>query len=376
MTSTPATSPSASGGSIKIRRVRDDADWAALGAHWDELLHDSEADAVFLCRDWIDTWLKVYGSGGERVILVAEDETGALLGIAPMMLDRGAGRLGRWVRRLLLVGQKADTASEYLDWIIRRGREQDVGDALARHVTTAMAHEWDVLCFDAMLSTSATIETLRRHFDGGLSVKPLTNAPYVTLAATWDGFLEQKRAKFRQRLNKFHREHRVRVLLGGHDIGVDEGMAVIRRLNEQRWGDARRSFLSERYRRFHDEVAARLHERGRLLLIFLEVDGTIIAGRYDFAYGGKGWSFQGGWLPEWEKLSAGKLMLAEIMRWCIEHGLREYDFLGGAAAYKTDWSNGERTLVTLDAANPRSTRGKLWRLLREAKQKLTAKLRA
>lgn len=356
-----------------IRRVRDAAGWAALGDHWDALLKNSAADAVFLCWDWLDTWVKVYGSGGELVILVAEDSSGAPAGIAPMMLDRGKGIAGRWIRRLMLLGQKADTASEYLDWIIARGRESEIGDAFARYILGDMSGEWDLLWFDSMLATSPTIETLRRHLGGKLAVKELSTAPYVTLAATWDEFLASKRAKFRSRWNKFHREHRVVVKLAGRDLAVSEGMEIIRRLNEQRWGDERQSFRSQNYLRFHDEVAERLQRSGNLMLIFLEVDGVIIAGRYDFVYGGKGWSFQGGWLPEWEKLSAGKLMLTEIMRHCIEHGVREYDFLGGKASYKDDWSDSARTLVTLEARNPRSLRGLVHQVARTLKRRLASK---
>lgn len=358
---------------LTIRRVRDAAGWAALGDHWDTLLKNSAADAVFLCWDWLDTWVKVYGTGGELVILVAEDSSGAPAGIAPMMLDRGKGIPGRWMRRLMLLGQKADTASEYLDWIIVRGREAEIGDAFARHIVTDMAGEWDLLWFDAMLSTSATIDTLRRHLGQGLAVTELTTAPFLRLAATWEDFLASKRAKFRSRWNKFHREHRVELRLAGRDLSVSEGMAIIRRLNEQRWGDARQSFRSENYRRFHDEVAERMHARGELMLIFLEVDGIIIAGRYDFIHGGKGWSFQGGWLPEWEKLSAGKLMLTEIMRHCIEHGVREYDFLGGKASYKDDWADEARSVVMLEARNPRSLRGLVHQTARNIKRRLAAR---
>lgn len=358
---------------FKIRRIRDAEGWKSLESRWDELLRNSQADAVFLCWDWLDTWLKVYGHGGEWVILVAEDDNGQFVGVAPMMLDHGNEIPGRWLRRLILIGQKADTASEYLDWVILRGREGDVGDAFARFVISDMAGEWDLLDFDAMLSTSPTIATIQKHLGRSLAVRNLTTAPFVKLATSWEDFLSRKRAKFRSRWSRFHREHRVDLRLAGRDLTVTEGMTRIQKLNEQRWGNERQSFLSENYRRFHNEVAERLHRRGHLLLIFLEVDGTVIAGRYDFAYGGKGWSFQGGWLPEWEKLSAGKLMLTEVIRWCIEHGLGEYDFLGGKASYKDDWADESRAMVTLEARNPRSFRGLLYQIAKMIKRLLPAR---
>lgn len=343
-------------------------EWRKLAEEWTELVSNSTADAIFLSWPWLDTWMSVYGDGGQWQVLVARDPANnRLLGVAPMMLDRGTGHVGRWLRRLILVGQKADTASEYLDWILRAGHEKEVVGSFCDHLFNDRSSHWDMLCFGAMRADSLTIPLLKHEFATrgiGLDINASTTAPFLKLPATWPAFLESRRAKFRQRLNKFQRDHSVVVRLGGRDMSVAQGMAKLRELNEHRWGEKRRSFISERYMRFHDRVAERLHDLGHLLLIFLEVDGTIIAGRYDFVYAGKAWSFQGGWLPEWEKESAGKVMLTEIMRWCIEHGLGEYDFLGGEASYKNEWGNGERQIVDIQAANPRSVRGRLFEALK------------
>lgn len=361
---------------IRIHRVGNREGWQRLETRWDELLSDSTADAVFLCWAWLDTWLEVYGDGGEWVVLVAEDPAGRLLGIAPMMLDRaGSKGPGKWVRRLMLLGQKADTASEYLDWIVRRGFEDDVTGAVARHVLQDMAGEWDLIEFSTVREDSMVLAAMRRAFKAAgadVAVKTLTTSPYLPLPASWDEFLAGRRGKFKQRWSKLHRDHRVELRFGGVDFSVDEGMAKLQQLNQQRWGESGTSFRSARYVRFHQQVANRLHKEGRLLLIFLELDGQIIAGRYDFVHGGKAWCFQGGWLPEWEKRSAGKMLVTEIIRWAIQQGLREYDFLGGSAAYKSDWTDTCRTLVTVTTVNPRSWRGRSFLCLRDFKRRLTS----
>lgn len=353
---------------FRVSCVRDRAGWSQLAAEWQELLGNSGANGVFLSWPWLDSWLEFYGDGGQWLVLVARDTDGRLQGVAPMMLDRGTGPVGRWIRRVILLGQKADTASEYLDWILRQGHEQNAVTAFCDFLFRIAGKSWDLLCFGTMRGDSATIPLLQQEFAArgqSLHVIPTSKAPFLRLPDTWQSFLDSRRAKFRQRISKFHRDHATAIRLAGRDMSVAEGMAKIRELNEHRWGDRRRSFLSERYVQFHDRVAERLHACGHLLLIFLEVDGTIIAGRYDFVYGGKGWSFQGGWLPEWEKESAGKLMLTEIMRWCIEHGIQEYDFLGGVASYKTDWSEEERQIVDLQATNPGSWRGRLYDVIKK-----------
>ena len=352
---------------LNVEWIRDKDRWKHLESEWNELLQDSAADAVFLSWDWLDTWLEVYGDGGEWVILTARGQDGQLMGVAPMMLDRGRGKVGRWISRLILVGQKADTASEYLDWILRRGREATVVQAFCHFIFCDLSKWWDVIQFDSMRSDAVSIPLIadfclsQKVF---VAVTPTSTAPYLTLPETWEVFMGQQRGKFRQRWNKFQRDHKVVVKVAGKDLTVSEGMAVIQDLNERRWGERRRSFLSDRYREFHEKVSLRLGDRGHLLMLFLEVDGVIVAGRYDFAYGGKGWSFQSGWSTEWEHISIGKLMLTQVVKSSIEAGLTEYDFLGGEADYKTEWANGERGLSSLSGVNGKSVRGRLFDILK------------
>jgi CelD/BcsL family acetyltransferase involved in cellulose biosynthesis len=357
---------------LQVERISNLEGWRRLEHEWNALLQDSAADAVFLCWEWMDTWLEVYGDGGEWIILTVRDPNGWLLGVAPMMLDKGSGIVGRWQRRLLLLGQKADTASEYLDWILRRGYESAAVESFAAFILSEKFVPWDILEFTSMRSDAASILLLIAAFKKRgvvITQNQTVTSPYMILPETWEAFLAGQRAKFRQRWNKFHREHQVTVKFVGQDMTVAEGMSHIRQLNESRWGVRRQSFLSDRYRCFHDHVALRFHEKEQLLMLFLAVDGQIVAGRYDFVYGNKGWSFQGGWLPEWERISIGKLMLTQVVQTCIDKGLAEYDFLGGDSAYKKDWSNGERTLVNLNAVNPASYRGMVFSWLKAIKQR-------
>lgn len=352
----------------RIRRITTTADWRALQPQWDTLLAASRADAIFLTWDWIDVWLDVYGSGGQWFILVAENQSGALIGAAPMMITRGAKAPGKWIRRLTLIGQQADTASEYLDWIAHRDHESKVATAFASHFFNDMRAEWDLIEFTFVREDATLLPALRAAFEktnpAALCIDLQTTSPYLALPATWEEFAASRSGSFRNKLNKFHRDHKVALRFAGTDISIADGMTLIRQLHHKRWRGASNSFTSQHYIRFHDQIAARFHPQGRLLLIFLELDGQIVAGRYDFAYGGKGWNFQGGWLPEWEKQRAGKMLVTEVIRWCIEHGLREYDFLGGDASYKSDWTETSRTLVTLTAPNPRSLRGRIYTSLR------------
>lgn len=345
------TAPHRTSKDLTVRMVETPAGWAALGAGWNELLAESDANEVFMTWEWLDCWMQVYGDGGQWIILVAENIQGQLVGIAPMMIHQCRG-----VRYLQLVGQKADTTSEYLGWLLRRTWENDAGPAFADFLQRQACRYWDVLDFHYVPAGSATARAVAQLFPDTFKSSRQTLCPVLPLPGSWEAFLASRRAKFRQRWTRFQREHTVLVRVAGRDFTVTQGLEILQNLNEKRWGERRQSFKSARYVRFHQMAAERLAAAGHLLLIFLEVDGQIIAGRYDFVYNGRALSFQGGWLPEWEKQSAGKLILTAIMQWCCENGVREYDFLGGAAAYKDDWAEDSRELLSLSAENPRSSR--------------------
>lgn len=341
-------------------------EWRALKPRWDAMLAGSRSDAVFLCWDWLDVWLDVYG-GGVWFILIAEDEAGGLLGAAPMMIARSATSAGGWLRVLTLLGQQADTASEYLDWIALRECEEEVTGAFARCLFGELRADWDVMELAFVREDAAILPALRAAFEH-TGVTPAiefqTNSPFLPLPAAWEEFAASRSGSFRNKLGKFHRDHKTAFREPGVDMTVPEAMALIRELHGRRWSGRSSSFTSADYIRFHDQIAGRFHAQGRLLLLLLQIDGQTVAGRYDFAYGGKGWNFQGGWLPEWERRSVGKMMITEVIRRCIALGLREYDFLGGDAGYKSDWTEARRVMVTVEAPNPRSLRGRLFVRLR------------
>ena len=358
---------------VHIREVTDLEGWRALGSRWDDLLQRSQADCLFLTWDWMDAWMGVYGSGVDWLVLIAEDSAGALLGIAPMMVDALGTRLpARWIKRLTLLGQKADTSSEYLDWIILAGREEEIARAFCEHLFTQAAHRWDVLEFGIMRADSPVLPVLRCMFGEALWELPEPPAPVMALPATWDEFMAARSSHYRRRYNKVRQRLPTKRLVAGEDISVADGMARIRELNLGRWADQGSSFRTERYCRFHAAVAERMHQKGRLMLVFLELEGAILCGRYDFAYAGKAWCFQGGWSPEWESYSIGRVMMGEIMRCSIERGLTEYDFLAGKASYKDEWATGAQAILNLQAWRPGSWTGLVWQQLRRIRSRLTS----
>src|SRR5262249_20343594 len=93
---------------------------------WNELLRSSNADCVFLTREWIDTWCKHLGDGRDlSLILVRQGKR--LIGLAPLCIREG------WFARAELPG-RGFAGSDYLDVVARRGCEESACEMMARYL--------------------------------------------------------------------------------------------------------------------------------------------------------------------------------------------------------------------------------------------------
>jgi len=342
---------SSSPAALDVAEITEGEAFRGLAAAWDDLLAASEARAPFLAWPWISTWWEVFGADAALYVLTARAADGTLLGIAPLMVRRGVEGFARGLRVLLLIGQQGETLAERLDLIVRQGHEEPVVAAFAEHLARRQRALFDVLFFERGRSDATTLSLLRRDLATRgfrIAAGRTQPSPFLPLPATMEALRASMSRNFRRQLsnarNRLAREGDVVLRFAPDDVPVDEAFATLIQLHRLRWADEG-SFRTPGYVRFHQALSARLAERGELVLALLEVDGKAVAARYDFLHDGRIWCFQGGWLPDYERMRVGTLLTEDVIRWAIERGCREYDFLCGDEAYKRRWTDQERMLV-------------------------------
>lgn len=361
---------------IRIREIGHMAGLNALECEWDCLLGRSSVDSVFLTWEHARTWWEFYADGAMRLkVLLAEDEAGKVVGIAPFMTAPGDSALKEGFRHLVMIGGTGDSLSEYLDLIIAPGCEVEIAKIFARYVVEKMADDWDVLRIgmaredstglgafaDELQKLGVELDRVRKHV-----------SPSLELADSWESFLASRSQNFRRGVRvarkKLESGRGVTRRIVGDTSEISGAMDTLAELNRKRWGEEGASFKTEEFELFHRKLAERFLGRGWLYLSVIEADGVAVGARYDFVYGGKMWCFQGGWDPDFAKVGLGKVMVADVVEWAIGEGLNEYDFLGGDARYKREWSSTQRWLVDYEATNPRSVRGIAYHMLKAVKR--------
>jgi len=361
---------------VIIRCIDDKEGLVGLAEGWNSLLRRSASDGLFLTWEWISTWWEIYGAEFELLVLAAEED-GQVVGIAPLMVGRAKAKLGR---PLVYIGQGVDVTPEYLDLIVARGAEERVTAAFCRELLGPLRARWDVLELERMLSDSPNVAPLQSALGREGVVVLLSDearSPYAELPRSWDAFLARKSPDFRRKqrycLGRLSKLGEVQLLVAGRDLPVDDALEAIIRLNRDRWEDAGASFRSDAYIEFHRRFARLAEPRGWLALLLLRIKDTVVAGRYDFVYGGKLWCYQGGWRKDHARFSVGDAVLGMTIRWGIERGVREYDFLMGPAAYKDRWCTASRHVVDLTGYNT-TGRAQAFRLLRQGRDLLRQSL--
>jgi CelD/BcsL family acetyltransferase involved in cellulose biosynthesis len=96
-------------------------------------------------------------------------------------------------------------------------------------------------------------------------------------------------------------------------------------------------FSHPKFAAFHEEVARKYLERGRLRLQHLEFDGRPIAAEYGFAGGQNLYAYQSGIEPAALDHEPGRMAAAAVIRQAIAEGVKHYDLLRGDEPYKAHW---------------------------------------
>lgn len=362
---------------MTVERCEDPAAFASMQDAWEELLAHSRADCLFLTWEWLFTWWKHLG-GQRRLSLFLVRDGGELLGVAPL------------ARRPIVLGQllpfpaleflgTGPVGSDYLDVIVRRGREAETLDALA---TTAAQTRLALELGQVRQESSAAVLARQLAQGGWMTTRAAVNVcPIVELAGhTWESYLatlgSAHRYNFGRRLRNLTRHYDVRLQLVRTEEERQEALAILVALHARRWQQrgGSEAFRTPALRAFHNEISRVALQRGWLRLFVLRLNGTPAAVLLGYRYGGTFYYYQSGFDPSLAKDSVGLVTMGLTIQHALGEGTQAYDLLHGAEAYKFQWA---RTVCGLDRLDvfPPGVRGAAYRYLAESGRRIRHDLR-
>lgn len=331
---------------MTIELIDNTARFGALHAQWNELLAASSAESPFLTWEWMHAWWTHVG-GPRRLAIVAVREGDQLIAVAPLCASRGRlPFLWRW--EFMGTGF---AGSDYLDAIVRGGRELDAMRALAAYVRErGMA-----LRLTRLPSNSSLSRVAAPLAEGGWSVRTAADGfcPFIRLAGySWDSFLSTigpaHRATTRRRLRSLEKNFTMRFEQVTDDATRHYALAKLFDFHQARFGRRGTAFHTNSLRAFHLDVTDRLQKAGILRLFMLHLNDDLVGVMYGMSFKGRFYFYQHGYDPQLQSHGVGRAVLDLSIHAAIEEGLAEFDLLYGGEAYKSAWTNEKRPLTRID----------------------------
>jgi len=367
---------------MKAELVSDEEQLWNLKEPWKDLQSLGAAKDITTTWQWMSTWWEVFREGRSLALLVVRDGE-EVVGIAPFVRRsiRYFGLIPYTRMEFMASGEdeKDEICSDYLDFVIKDGREREVLEAIFEFLHHSRDISWDDLLLPVMRIESPTVPLL---FDLAgkfrLTAREIRCIPcrYASLPDSFEEYLSQLGSKTRYKIRRGMRK-----LSEGGDVDfkiaetaeeVEAAKNILIRLHQSRWsqkGD-RGVFSSAKFRLFHDKIMSISHKKNWLRLGILSLSQRPLACIYNLRFNGRVYSYQAGIevSDNWD-LSYGMLAHAYAIAHAISETSREYDFLAGDSEYKKRLAKEEREILTVRISKS-SPKESLYRTMCKQKEKL------
>ncbi len=350
---------------MQVDLVSDEKQFWELEKPWKELQSLGAVKDITTTWEWMSTWWEVFKDGRELAILVAKDGD-KVVGIAPFI--RRKIRYFHLIpyRRIEFIASGEDKKdkiySEYLDFIIEDGREEEVLESVFQQLCRSGNIIWDELVLPRMKVESPVVPILyglAEKFNLDIMESNRATFLYADLPDSFDGYLGQlgrsTRHKIRQGTRRLDKLGDVVFKVAETEEEVEVAKDMLIRLHQSRWSQKGKPgvFSSERFRQFHDKMISIAHRENWLKLVSLLLNGKPVACVYNLLFRDKIYSYQAGMeVSEISNVRYGRQAHVRAIADAISEGAKEYDFLSGVFDYKERLAKGQREIITLRISKP------------------------
>lgn len=312
--------------------LRSEAEVAALSSEWQHL-HERSGWSMFTDPRWIDAWWQILGKpGGWRLHVVAGWRGGRLVAVAPLAIIRRKGlRVLQWA---------GGDVFDYCDSLL-----EDRNDAGQLWDTVRQSGNFDIARLYDIHPEATSLPALVKFS------RVVRTAPTHHVRTEWPNGEAWMATRSSHTRREFKRRTRQMAEKGPYSFEVRTSgtlpAPVLDALIAQKisWCIATgKAPISGPMVRRIIELAA---EDGKLHLCWIQVGNNIIAVSLGFIRGNAYYGYLHSYSPEWSHFSPGTSLEYHLIMWCMDNGMKEYDFMRGDEAFKATLCNGVRELSCL-----------------------------
>jgi CelD/BcsL family acetyltransferase involved in cellulose biosynthesis len=318
---------------IRLYEIRSPSDMEKAREAWTRLVFNASDVTPFQSWEWNYGLASFEKSGARLRIVIAENSTGEIVGIAPFWI-RKSGLPGMPV--LEFIGSRLGNCSALVV-------SPSFQDLFARHLVQWLEQnaEWRILHFQYLREN--TVDTLSQC--GPFEVRPSGFAAHVRLPKS----IEEYERMLHRKLRKNIRRHSKALSSSGRmafsvyrkDSDIRRELSILFDLHQQRQRSKgeRGRFFNPWWKKILTEMSLMLAQSGLLRLGMLRIDGQPAACDYSLRLGDAEYGCYTGVDPRFATYSPGILLHYQMMSQAIKDGLRIYDLGKGNEHYKSWWSH-------------------------------------
>jgi CelD/BcsL family acetyltransferase involved in cellulose biosynthesis len=297
----------------------------SLTAHWQDPQQDLAWNCLFVVPGWLKVWWDTFAAD-QVASLCAVRNKGALIGIAPLMIEGKTARL---------MGDPA--VCDFVDVITVPGS----GRAFFQNLIPYIQNQGITRLDFGAVHTDSVVFTDLVAVAKDMGYETICDPEDVTmeleLPSTWDEYLKQltgkERHEIRRKLRRLNEAARVNLRLVEDPDGVAKEIdtfLTLFRLN--RWDKL--AFMNDQRAAFFRLLAIEMAAARILRLYFLDLDDVPAAAAMCFDYRSTVYLYNNGYDMRYKSLSVGLLSTIFCIKESIQRGKARYDFLKGPEPYK------------------------------------------
>ena len=325
---------------MKLKLITDLSTLEQHSAEWDYVA----GDFPFFRFAWMGSWLKHLGQSYQLAVLVAIDDDGKWIGIAPWCIDQN-----NMTRRLRWISSGVACA-DYLSLISRPGHETSFALAAADWLVANLGTRSPLGRIDSIeLEGIALSETGTAHFVELLSASgfkqhqtELEGCWTVQLPAAWSELEPQFSKSMRRKTKKATKRlgDETTIIRSSNEFGFKELWETFVELHQQRRQMLGQEgcFADANFQSFLRDAISSLIDSGHAEIVEIQHDGKALGSMLLLNDGETVYMYQSGMCDQRAALEPGYQMAACAIQRSIENGFTCFDFLRGDEPYKARWN--------------------------------------
>ncbi len=223
----------------KIQILSKYEQFLSLQENWNDLLHRSNSDTIFLTFEWIKAWIDNFLDQDELFIITVSNEKSEILGIAPLCIRKLKAYGFLPMKALVFLGDR-DAGSEYLDLIIVKGYEDKIIQCIFQFLRKN-EKLYDFLFLKEIPESSLNLNLIESYSKkvGFKSKKVKRICSEIKLPDSWEEYLRMRgrgrRWRIRAARRKLLQQYEVKFHILDRDDNIDDLLIALFRLHQKRW---------------------------------------------------------------------------------------------------------------------------------------------